>query len=568
MAFILARAQAMKRTCPITKREFEIRQADLDFYAKITPHLAGRRFEIPPPTLSPHARLLRRLAHANPIHVYRRQCSKTNKRVFSMYSDDTIFPVYANETWHSDSWDELEYAQEFSFEEKFFDQFEKLHNRVPHRARQIANVENSEYCNNASFLKDCYFVFNTSGAESCFYCENAWDSRDCIDCTHTKNSELCYDCISCLRCYSVQSSQDCQDCVESSFLLNCRSCKHCFGCVNLRRAEYCIFNEQYSKGEYSKKIAEFELNSYSKRAALSREVYEFWLKHPRPHAELHMVERSSGNHLAHVQDVTDSFFIQNAELLSYCFNLDEGAKDCRDYSMFGKNSELIYEGVRCGIDCYNLSFCTHCTMGSKNLLYCCFCFNAEDCFGCVGIKNKKYCILNKQYTKEAYEAKTAEIIKHMQRTGEWGEFFPVSLSSFPYNHSHAFRYSPLVKEDAQKRGLAWLNAPQADNKAASSAKDLPDKLPDNDEQIIVRSLESDKVFLITKTEIKRLRALNAPLPRSSYDERMTARARKMGGILLYDRQCQKSGKAIRTPYSPNEPWILWDRAEYEQHFAS
>jgi len=31
----------------------------------------------------------------------------------------------------------------------------------------------------------------------------------------------------------------------------------------------------------------------------------------------------------------------------------------------------------------------------------------------------KYCILNKQYSKEEYEELVPKIIEHMQKTGEW-----------------------------------------------------------------------------------------------------------------------------------------------------
>ena len=59
--------------------------------------------------------------------------------------------------------------------------------------------------------------------------------------------------------------------------------------------------------------------------------------------------------------------------------------------------------------------------------------SSSDCFGCVSIRNKKYCILNKQYTKEEYEELLPKIIAHMsempfisKQTGTkfaYGDFF-------------------------------------------------------------------------------------------------------------------------------------------------
>jgi hypothetical protein len=52
-------------------------------------------------------------------------------------------------------------------------------------------------------------------------------------------------------------------------------------------------------------------------------------------------------------------------------------------------------------------------------MYCDQCFDSSNLFGCIGLRNKQYCILNTQYTKEAYETLVPQIIEHMQRNGEW-----------------------------------------------------------------------------------------------------------------------------------------------------
>jgi hypothetical protein len=73
--------------------------------------------------------------------------------------------------------------------------------------------------------------------------------------------------------------------------------------------------------------------------------------------------------------------------------------------------------------------------------------NASYCFGCIGLhNNEQYCILNRQYTKEEYETLVPQIIEHMIQTGEWGEFFPASLSPFGYNETVAQEYFPLSRE--------------------------------------------------------------------------------------------------------------------------
>ena len=95
------------------------------------------------------------------------------------------------------------------------------------------------------------------------------------------------------------------------------------------------------------------------------------------------------------------------------------------------------------------------SIGDSNVYYCRNTSNSSFLFGCLGLRNKQYCILNKQYTKEEYEALVPKITEHMMKTGEWGEFFPSSLSPFGYNETVASEYFPLSKEEALKQGFNW-----------------------------------------------------------------------------------------------------------------
>jgi len=69
-------------------------------------------------------------------------------------------------------------------------------------------------------------------------------------------------------------------------------------------------------------------------------------------------------------------------------------------------------------------------------------------FGCASIRDKQYCILNKQYTREEYEKLVPQIIEKMQADGERGEFLPERISPFGYNETVANEYFPLSKEEA------------------------------------------------------------------------------------------------------------------------
>ncbi|OGN28071.1 MAG: hypothetical protein A3A33_03995 [Candidatus Yanofskybacteria bacterium RIFCSPLOWO2_01_FULL_49_25] len=88
---------------------------------------------------------------------------------------------------------------------------------------------------------------------------------------------------------------------------------------------------------------------------------------------------------------------------SYGTNHSIGVIDC-----YGCNEcELCYESLDC-TKCYQVLFSQDCS-DSQNLMFCKNCANCSDCIGSVNLRNKKYHIFNKPYTKEEYHAKIKEL---------------------------------------------------------------------------------------------------------------------------------------------------------------
>ncbi|MDC0358248.1 hypothetical protein OAO01_05470, partial [Oligoflexia bacterium] len=545
----------MVSACIRCHSAFEITERDLDFYRRVSPVFNGKQYLIPPPTHCPTCRLQRRLSFRSQIFIYAVPSVTAGKKIFSSYPPEIPFPVLETKEWWGDGWDPLDFGQAADFEVPVFDQVLALRNVVPHYALSIdtATCENSDFCNHAGWLKNCYLVFNTNNTEDCLYSENVLYSKDCIDCARCPKSELCYDCVECAECYNLQSSEFCDNCSDSYFLSNCRSCRHCIGCVNLRHAEYSVFNKQYTKEQYQDYLKGINLASFKERSVIQDKFSGFKKEHPRPHVLNRMVENATGNYIFESRAVHDSYFVRDAEDVRFGFNLDQNVKDCYDYSLFGCNAELLYECVDCGYSSVNMQFCMGCWDGNADLLYCTRCMRCEYCFGCVGLKNKRFCIFNKQYAESDYKELVPQIIEHMQDTGEWGEFFPHSLSPIPYNHSYAYRYFPLPKAEALSMGMTWHDKELVSSKNAVPVADLPDRLPDTDEPFTALSASSGKAFRITTQELQKYRRLKVPLPRAAYDERMEQRAKRLGGIELFERQCAKTGQEILTTYPPDSP---------------
>ncbi|GAJ10097.1 unnamed protein product, partial [marine sediment metagenome] len=125
------------------------------------------------------------------------------------------------------------------------------------------------------------------------------------------------------------------------------------------------------------------------------------------------------------------------------------ARDCLDMTETLDN-ELDYEmeGAGWGSRCIASAKSWY----NHDTLYCELNFTCNDIFGCVSLRTKSYCILNKQYSEVEYKKLKKKLIEHMKRTGEWGEFPPIDISPFPYNDSLAQDYFPLTKEQVTAHG--------------------------------------------------------------------------------------------------------------------
>lgn len=555
----------MKKFCRRCSLPFEVSAGQLNLLARLSPCFSGETFSIPEPTLCPQCRLQRRLSYRNQLYVYQRQSSFTGKRLFSSYSPDAPVPVISREEWWSDNWDALTFGCRFDFNRSFFSQFAALKAAVPHISTPVAGlVENCDYCNNIAQSSNCYLVFATAFAQDCMYCESVFHSKSCLDCTHSNYCELCYECTACNYCYNLQSSAYCDRCSDSFFLFHCKDCEHCYGCANLRHQRFCIFNRPASEAEYRSFISQLRLSSYSARKQLSTEAHSFWHGHPIPHAVLINTEESSGNFLVHCRNVRSSFFIQDGQDLEYCYLSYDGCSDCLDSSFISKGIELCYEFIQAFSGGLGLAFCQYCVEGCSNLYYCSMCVGCDSCFGCIGLRKKSYCILNRQFSKADYEALVSQIIKRMCETGEWGEFFPLEFSPVPYNHSFASRFFPMPKAEVYRLGGRWYDKPELSVESAINSGQLPDGLPDDDQPIIVLSELSSKPFRITAEEISRYRSFDVPLPRMAYDERMNERSPLVGALKLFERSCPRTGKPLLSPWGPDMPWIIWDRDEYSR----
>ncbi len=569
----------MKQTCKHCRQQFEITDSDFAFYEKISPMFGGKKEMIPPPTLCPDCRQQRRLAFRNERGLFHRKCNLTGKQIIAMYPPDSPYKIYEAKEWYGDAWDPLQYGRDFDFSRPFFEQFNELKLRVPRMSIvQQRVMENSEYCNRASDCKNCHLIFSSSCCEDCYYGTGIEDSKDCIDCHDIHRCELCYECIDSFDCYRSAWLQACKNCSESSFLNSCIGCKNCLFCTNLQQKQYCIFNKQYTKEQYEQERTQ---------TLLSRNSVVKTLQGQFKNLKDHMIIKErfgSGN-----EDVSGDFLDQckNTHASFECRDLEDckylqsvvGAKDCMDYSYWGRDSELMYEVQGAGYNCRNIVLSCKCWDNIQNLTYCDICMHSDNLFGCIGLRHKRYCIFNKQYTKEQYEELVPKIIAHMRKdgggdamnpsstSGSWGEFFPAELSHFGYNQTVAQDYFPLTEKEVKRRSWKWQQDEQEEQNYLGPPVQLPDDSRDATDDICQKILlcnVTGKPFKIIPQELKFYREMKVPLPKKCPDERHRERLALRNPRKLWERKCMKCGEAIQTTYAPQRKEIVYCERCYLQ----
>lgn len=532
------------RQCTECKNQFEFTEEERVLHEKIAPVIAGKKYTFPEPELCPDCRQQLRSTFRNERHLHKRKCDATGKEILSIYGPNSPYPVYHQEEWGSDRWEGLDYAKEIDFQMPFFDQLQLLRLETPRSSVFNLQGENVEYCHRTSYCKDCYLTFSCSECENTHYSYWCYKLKDCFDCFSTFESEQCYECVFVKKSHGLYFAENCENVRESYFCYDCKDVEACIGCVGLRKKQYCIFNKQYTKAEFERKQQELQLHTREGVLNVKKIFENLKTQCVRCYLNGEHVEDSTGDYLRHTKSSTSCF---DADWVENCINLYSvglRTRDSLDVS-FSRAVELSSYGV--GIsECASVSFGIEVAQ-SANVFYSDMCVGCRDCFGCVGLKKKQYCILNKQYTKEEYEVQVPKLIAHMQRTGEWGNFFPNTMSPFGYNETPAQEYYPLTEENAVTRGWAWRKDHEvvklvADGINILEKEQIPSQSQDlnrfNDihKKILLCDI-THKPFKVIPQEVAFYVKHSLPLPTRHPDQRHFERMALRNPRKLWPRSC-------------------------------
>jgi hypothetical protein len=533
------------KICQNCKTEFSIEPNDFGFYEKM---------QVPPPDACPQCRQQARMLFRNFRTLYKRKCDKSGKMIVSIYNPITVFPVYGTAEWWGDEWDPLDFGKTINWSTAFFPQITDMFNQVPHMSIMNTRCENCEYSNQIIDSKNCYLICGGIESENSDYGHIVWYSTDSMDNLYLFKSESCYQCTDCLSCNKLFYSEECEGCADSIGLFDCRGCFNCIGCVGMINKSYYIFNKPVSKEMYSQFLKE---NPLYKRESLEKILNEKEnLRKILPQRSFFGYRNNnvSGNHIYNARNVHDSFDVKKGENSRFCFTITK-AIDTYDVG-FCPDLEECYQ-VLTGEG--NKIICSHNIFNGHDVYYSDNCYGSDHLFGCYGLRNKSYCILNKQYNKDEYGKLVPKLIELMKNHNEWGNFFPKELSPFGYNEAIVHEYIPLEKEEAIAQGFKWQdNIPSTNGQQTIKFTDLPQN-PNNynydlTEEILDCS-NCGKNYRLIQREIGFYKKFGLPIPDKCFNCRHESRMKKRNPRALWKTKCAKCDRNIETSYTPENQKI-------------
>ena len=543
------------KTCQSCRRSFVIEPEDFDFYKKIN---------IPPPTWCPECRMQRRFTWRNERTLYKRKCNAPghSEEMISIYSPDKPFTVYDEKYWWSDAWDPMDYGSNYVFSKPFFQQYRDLLERVPLIGVSVTNMSNCQYCNVSEGDKDSYYLSASWRNEHSLYANRIVHTKDSLDLYISDSNELCYDCVSCKQNYRLFFSVNCVGCSESAFLSDCVGCQNCFGCTNLRNKQFYIFNQPYSKEDYIKKKKDFDLGSFDKLGNISNVYNGLVIKSIHRFANLTKCVNTTGDNCINTKNCYNCFDIfgdPSGENDKYCAWGGYGMNDSYDCGPGIGGGELLYETFDTNYP--SRVFFSGVVYDCQDTRYSINCHSSGNLFGCYGLRNKQYCILNRQYSKEEYEILINKVVEHMNnqpyfdkegRIYKYGEFFPAELSPFAYNESIAQDYFNVTSEEAADKGFIWYDKDKTARQITLTPKNIPDHIKDIPDTITGEIIgcghggtcthKCTGAFRIVSEELQLYRKLGIAVPHLCPNCRHHGKLAKRNPLKLWHRTCQCAGQ--------------------------
>jgi len=242
-----------------------------------------------------------------------------------------------------------------------------------------------------------------------------------------------------------------------------------------------------------------------------------------------------------------------------CYLLESSENDRHMYrgmnikdSIYGVGS-IIEKSVYSTVDYknYDTVATLHCD-SCRYSMYMDYCEECEYCFGCIGLRKKKFCILNKQYSEADYHALVAKIKEEMTRADGGLRFFPYDMAYGGYNFSTANIYFPAARAEVETWGGLWEEPREGavegvpGDATPDNINDVPANMP---EQAIICPTSGWR-FNIAPGELAFYKERGIPLPRCHFDVRVLELFKPLTILTTFNGTCCFCKKEIQHNYPP------------------
>lgn len=295
--------------------------------------------------------------------------------------------------------------------QQFLSDYHKLKIKYPLVPTHNARSENCDLGDYIVGSKNSYYCFDNAYCENNVYIFDSFKAINCYDGDYVIESENCYECVDVLKVYHCAYLNYCARIYDSYFCWDCCDSNDLFGCVHLKYKKFCIFNKQYTEVEYRQQVKTLFAKPPEENLA---EMLKIAMEFPVTTTLVSHSENSDfGNHIDYSRNMYLCFDTAHCENCAYTYDAHHN-KNCFDlFQTF--HSESVYECVDCAH--LNKSFFMKDCVRVVDCAFCESCDDSHNLFGCVGLKQQEYCILNKKYAKEEYGKIVSEIMDSFRKTG-------------------------------------------------------------------------------------------------------------------------------------------------------
>ena len=381
---------------------------------------------------------------------------KNNGHISRYHSSDRV-----KKMWDS-FWDDApDQYRDLDLDSSFFTQFELLQDQIPMAYTlafpHLGNNENCEFADAVFSAKNVYLSFVVGfGATNIFYSAFCYANISDVlnsflitkDCSEIANSHHV------AESYKIFYSKNIYGSSNIWFSTNLIGCHECIGCDNLENISYSINNTIYQKDEYLKKKEEIRKDT---------KMFDRIWQHMYKNTVINFASTNvSGTGIVKSSHIENGLWINNMHNGRNIgiWSGDGGSQNLYDCIDVWANGNDFYGVIAAGWSNALHLYSSQQIDNSSHIYYSMFMWSCHHCVGCIWLKNKSYCILNKQYTKEEWEILAEKIFASMEADGTLWDFFPASMNPFYFNDTLAYLIDDtFTKEEIEKDGYLWRDEP-------------------------------------------------------------------------------------------------------------